>query len=146
MSDSYFFTPGYANYAKFMYNYLYSGSGISLYSNTGISFNLLSPKVVKKYFHSFIFMDRVITLCVASTDDGFVSVGYSVKLPEDKEDEELGKEIALGRAKKASISVEVIPQIYIKDRGILKAIARYWEREIRKDVNKYIKGIRDGNK
>lgn len=50
-----------------------------------------------KIYHSFVFKDRVITLCV--TNNGLsIMVGYAVKNIDDKPDQDLAKKISLGRA------------------------------------------------
>ncbi len=91
----------------------------------------------KKYFHSFEHENRLITLCVYGG-----KIGYSVKLPDDPLDRELGKKISLGRALKCPIGEFTLDKELGKDKGVLKSIAIHWEKKIKKDVKKYIKGIR----
>ena len=91
----------------------------------------------KKYFHSFEHENRLITLCVYGG-----KIGYSVKLPDDPLDKELGKKISLGRALKCPIGEFTLDRELGRDKGVLKSIAIHWERKIKKDVKKYIKGIR----
>lgn len=104
-------------------------------------------KFKKKYFHTFMYekdtIKREITLCIASTTYK-TYVGYSVKMPEDPKQfqADLAKNISEGRARKTPLDCFVMPEPYSYDRGVLKAIAKVWERQLKEDVNKHIKGIR----
>ena len=110
---------------------------------------------MKPYYYTFEWKDRVITLClivkkanietcqfVELLDDG-IYIGYSVKLPQDVNKPDFAQQIALGRANKKSTRIYVgdINVLFIKDKGVLKAIARNCERNI-KDGKIIIKGIR----
>lgn len=111
---------------------------------------------MKPYYYTFEWKDRVITLCLIEQEEidydemsGYLQIvmGYSIKLPLDDMNEDLAKQISLGRAKKFStqwIIAEfsaIIDENLIKDKGVLKAIARNCERNI-KNGTIVIKGIR----
>jgi len=103
---------------------------------------------MKPYYYTFEWKDRVITLCLNYPDgDDNLYLGYSVKLPQDKDNDELAKTIALGRSVKESTRFwigELITNwgiLFNHDKGVLKAIARNCERNI-KDGKIVIKGIR----
>jgi len=105
---------------------------------------------MKPYYHTFEWKDRVITLCLVSKKlSGYIQAGYSVKLPEDPQDQQLAKKIALGRALKKN---EVLNNGFFgihtfmdyrlaKDRGILNALSRNIQRQI-ESGKIVIKGIR----
>lgn len=120
--------------------------------------------ITKSYYHTFKYSpngsqeeEREITLCVLSfllcKHSITYRIGYSVKLPYDAPDINLAKNISKGRAmiKKACLNSYTImlhdlnedsSKGFAKDRNMLKAIARYWERKLCQDMNKYIKGIK----
>ena len=107
----------------------------------------------KPYYYTFEWKDRLITLCLLFDDKytDHLNIGYSVKVPQDKVNEELSKKIALGRVNKTKtrINLNNYNSHYTiltcsslrEDKGVLKAIARNCERNIKKDLI-VIKGIR----
>ncbi len=111
---------------------------------------------MKPYYYTFEWKDRVITLCLVYLDGDYIEddesedlhMGYAVKLPSDKDNEDFAKKISLGRALKAKTSLlvgkfeEIIDSPdFKKDKGFLKSIARICERNI-KNGTIVIKGIR----
>lgn len=121
----------------------------------------VKDKTLKTYYHTFTYKDkdveREITLCVISESMTYmycerseieISIGYSVKLPSCTPKESLAKSISKGRAIKCPLDVIHLATPYsrscelYKDKGILQAIARNWERRLHKNVHEYIKGIR----
>lgn len=107
---------------------------------------------MKPYYCTFEWKDRVITLCLVEEFLDFkdyteIYMGYSVKLPQDSMNENLAKQISLGRAKSPKTSIWLFDINYdpycniLRDRGIFKAIARNCERNI-KNGTIVIKGIR----
>ena len=109
---------------------------------------LLIPKgkELKKFYHNFKHNDREITLCllvVKKVGVILIKVGYSICVPEDKYDRELGKKIALGRARKDKfLGVEILLEEHLAlDNGVLKAIAWNYEKRVKKGEIE-IKGIR----
>lgn len=106
----------------------------------------------KPIFHTFELGGREITLCVKRTNDFMnqeleysaseVSVGYSVKVKEDKFNQELAEKISSGRAEsKARLSADIIGISYLTS-GTFKGIAKTWERRITFNPTQYIKGIK----
>lgn len=108
---------------------------------------------MKPYYYTFEWKDRVITLCLDYDKKypDYLNIGYSVKIPQDNMNEELSKKIALGRniKRKTRLSVYSYENHYVtisnsfikEDKGVLKAIARNCERNI-KNGTIVIKGIR----
>lgn len=107
----------------------------------------------KIFYHTFEFKDREITLCVRQSLTTFNSIsriiiGYSVKTPEDKQDKELGKKIALGRSLKSSLHCNggrpytyTTLENHVINRYMLLTLAKNCEHQIKKGEI-IIKGIR----
>lgn len=101
---------------------------------------------IKSFYHTFEYKSRIITLCISLNKNVLskhsFTCGYSVCVPEDKFDKELGKKISFGRSQKNYLfEIAVYYNEYImKDLAFLKGIAVSTEHAI-KD-NKYkLKGI-----
>lgn len=113
-------------------------------SNINIKNKNIIPKTIKfkKLFHTFDFEGRKITLCVKNQGGHSVSVGYSVKIESDKFDQLLAEKISSGRAdSKARLESDTISPTF-QNSDVFKAIATTWERRIRYNPTKYIKGIK----
>lgn len=116
--------------------------------------NLKNKKMkTKKFYHTFPFKGRGVTICLLVKEQGgfasgsaLLSVGYSVSHPDDEFNEELGKKIALGRAEKPSANIEEfgygLPSDLAFDLAILQGFSFRFERLI-KNGEVTIKGIKD---
>jgi len=95
-----------------------------------------------KFYHVFNVGNRTVTLCILTNDNYFdtnVKIGYSVRMPEDREIEGLSRKIAYGRAKKRAIDGGYISDFYKTNRGVLRGVAYYWEGQFKKDLGRFIK-------
>jgi hypothetical protein len=105
------------------------------------SFWTVDPIKENKFYHKFMLGEREVTLCILTLGNN-VLVGYSIKVPEDENIEGLSRKISYGRAKKRVIDGGNIDLRYASHKGTLKGIAFYWESEFKKDITKYVKGVR----
>lgn len=107
----------------------------------GSLFWTVDPIKENKFYHKFMLGEREVTLCILTLGNK-VLVGYSIKVPEDENIEGLSRKISYGRAKKRVIDGGNIDLRYASHKGTLKGIAFYWESEFKKDITKYVKGVR----
>jgi hypothetical protein len=120
-----------------------------------IMYNTIKSKLMKekKFYQQFKVGEREVTLCILvyptknlqyllTPNMDHVKIGYSVRVPEDKKIEGLSRKIALGRARKSPINGGSICNLYSEHNGVLKGIAYYWQDEFKRDLKKYVKGVK----
>ena len=102
-------------------------------------------KVVKTQSVKIDGIERDVTVAVVVTD-GQVRTGYSVRMPEDEQDEKLAETIAVGRAMKdkTNLTPDMVMGIGMDKKYILYAIADHHLKVI-SDGN-VVKGIKDTKK
>lgn len=113
-----------------------------MYGYRGTFHESLKYKKIRRFYHTFTFKEREVTIMVQTYSSGIASVTYAVKMPQDKEIEGLTKKILHGREITGKHLVVVKLDTVLTDSiPVLKGIAIHVENELNKG-NLVIKGIR----
>ena len=110
--------------------------------------SLNANSVICRHFRSFDYRTRVITLSVIispipNTTRCIVRVGYAVRLPISEYEPGRSEIISEGRAFKRPIDMFILRKELALNSLVQDLIADMWEQKLKKNMRKYIKGIRN---